>query len=123
MSTLTKIPKRKQTAVYWPLKGDESGQTDYDANGRPQWGTPYEIKCRWEDVSTEIILDDGTQTLARSMIYPDRDLRIGGVLLLSSLTASVNQSSPKKNAGAWEIIRVENLPDFKAKRYLKTVYL
>ena len=122
MSIITRM--RKQTAVYWPLAGDESGQLDYDAFGRPQWGTPVQISCRWEDVSQEIIQPDGTNTMTKSVVYVDvdQDVRVGGVLYLG-LLADVDQDDPKGNDGAWEIIRFDKLPDLKAREYLGKAYL
>ena len=113
---------QKQTAVYWPLKGDESGQQDYDAYGRPQWGTPYEVSCRWQDVSQQIIDARGMNTRTRAKVFVDRDVRFGGVLYLGRL-GEVDQDDPKSNDGAWEIIRFDKMPDFKAKEYLRTAYL
>jgi len=120
MSIITRM--RKQTAVYWPLKGDESGYQDFDAYGRPQWGTPYEIECRWEDVSQEVLAADATRVMTKAVVYVDRDVRAGGVLYLGRLTA-VDQSDPKGNDGAWEIIRFDKLPNLRNTEYLRTAYL
>jgi len=109
---------RKQKAVYWSLTS-----TGFDDYGQPIPSTPIEIKCRWEDVSEEFLDGNGTVQLSRARVYVDRDVEIGGVLMLGELDSGVDESNPKENDNAWEIRRVEKLPTLKATQFLRTCYL
>jgi len=114
MRIITKM--LKQTAVWWSLSGT-------DGYGQPTVGIPIEIKVRWEDVGEEFLDGDGTMQLSRAKVFVDRDVEVGGVLMLGKLDGSVDQANPKANDGAWEIRRVEKLPTLNAKQFLRTVYL
>ncbi len=108
----------KQTAVYWSLASIEYG--DY---GRPKITTPVEIKVRWEDGGEEFLDNSGTKQLSRARVYVDRDVEVGGILMLGELDSGVDESNPKTNDNAWEIRRFEKLPTLSAKQFLRTVYL
>lgn len=114
MSIITRM--RKQTAVYWPV-----GSTN--EYGQPVYGTPVEIEVRWEDKTEEFMDAEGETHMSKALVYVDREVDVGGVLLLGSLSSSVDQDDPKANDGAWEIRRYEALPNFKATEFLRTVYL
>ena len=107
---------RRQVAVYWA----KSGTDDY---GQPIKVTPVEIKCRWEDIVEEFIDPDDNPQMSKSVVYVDRTVDIGGVLMLGTLTSGVDQANPKENDGAWEIKQFNSLPDLKAKEFLLTAYL
>lgn len=106
----------KQTAVYWPKESD-------DEYGAPTWADPMEIKCRWENTDDEFINTQGTTEKAKAKIYADRDLTLGGVLLLGTLDQVTDYASPKDNDGAWEIKSVGRLPNLKGTKFLRTVYI
>jgi len=108
----------KQKAVYWELSSLE-----FDNYGQPIPTSPVEIDCRWEDVGEEFLDDAGTTQLSRAKVYVDRDVEIGGVLMLGELSSSVDEDNPKENENAWEIRRFEKLPTLKATQFLRTVYL
>ena len=108
----------KQTAVYWELSSLE-----FDNYGQPIPSSPVEIDCRWEDVGEEFIDKDGTTQLSRAKVYVDRDVEIGGVLMLGELGSTIDEDNPKENSGAWEIRRFEKLPTLKATEFLRSVYL
>jgi len=108
----------KQTAVYWPLTSVE-----FDGYGQPVPSTPIEIKVRWEDVCEEFLDANGTMQLSKAKVYVDRDVEVGGILMLGELSSGVDESNPKENDDAWEIRRVEKLPTLNAKEFLRTIYL
>jgi len=108
----------KQKAVYWQLSALE-----FDDYGQPIPSTPVEIKCRWEDVGEEFLDGTGTIQLSRAKVYVDRDVEVGGILMLGELDSGVDESNPKENENAWEIRRFEKLPTLKATQFLRTCYL
>jgi len=116
MSIITKM--LKQAAVYWPLIA-----ISYDQYGQPQWDSPVEINCRWEDTTEEFIAKDGTLQKCRSKVFVDRDLQLGGMLMLGELDSSVNEADPKQNDLAYEIKSFAKVPNLRVKEFLRTVYL
>ena len=114
MSIITKM--RKQTCVWW-------SSTGVDAYGRPTWTTPVEIDCRWEDVIQEFVNDDGEERFSRSIVYVDRDMKVGDVLKLGSLDSGIDEDNPKENDDAWEVSRFSKLPNLKNTEVLRTVFL
>ncbi len=121
MGIITKM--RKQTAVYWAPGSEESGGADFDEYGKPLYASPVEIDCRWEDVAEEFIDAKGTLATSRAIVYVDRDVRVGGVLMLGTLETGMDLDDAKQNEGAWEIRRFDKLPNLKATEYLRTAYL
>lgn len=114
---------RRQTAVYWALGSADSGGKDFDRFGQPMYVDPVEIKCRWEDVSEEYIDAKGTKRLTKSKVYVDRDVNVGGTLMLGLLTDVDPAKRPNEHVGADEIRRFDNVPNLRAKEFLKTAYL
>jgi len=109
----------KQVAVYWKLSSLE-----FDNYGQPIPTTPVEIKCRWEDVSEEFLDANGTIQLSNARVYVDRDVEVGGVLMLGELDSGVmDLVDIKENENAWEIKRFEKLPTLRATQFLRTCYL
>lgn len=108
----------KQKAVWWPLAAIEYGNY-----GQPNPSTPVEIDCRWEDVGEAFLDSRGTTQLSRSIVYVDRDVVVGGVLMLGELDSSVDEDNPKENENAWEIRRFEKLPTLRATQFLRKAYL
>jgi len=121
MGIITRM--RKQTAVYWPLASSDSGGDDFDDYGQPIVTIPVEISCRWEDVSEEFIDAKGTRQVSRSKVYVDRDVDVGGILLLGTEDDITDLTNIKENEGAWEIRRFDRLPNLKTTEYLRTAWL
>lgn len=106
----------KQKAVWW-------ASTGFDNYGQPNASTPIEISVRWEDVGEEFLDENGTMQLSRAKVYVDRDVEVGGLLMLGGLDSGVDEATPKNNDDVWEIRRVEKLPTLKATQFLRTVFL
>ena len=122
MSLISRM--RKQTAVYWALLGaDSAGVVDYDDYGQPQYTDPVEIACRWEEVTVEFLDAQGTRQISNASVYVDRDVDLGGVLMLGELTDITDDDIPKENDNAWEIRRYEKMPNLRNTEFLRTVYL
>lgn len=114
MSIITKM--RKQSCVYWALTG-------FDNYGQPTWDSPVEIDCRWEDVHEEFIDANEQRQISKAIIYVDRDICVGSILMLGALDSGVDEISPKQNDNAYEIQRFEKLPTLKATEFLRTAIL
>lgn len=115
MSIISRM--RKQTAVYWiPLD-------KLDSYGAPVLGSPVEISCRWQDSVQLFIAADGTEQTSNAKVFVDRDVVIGGVLMLGTLEDITDPIHPKENEGAYEIKQFMDMPNLKATEFLKTVIL
>lgn len=114
---------RKQTAVYWALASADSGGRSHDDFGQPVVTGPVEIKCRWEAKTEEFIAANGTKQSSRAQVYVDRDVDVGGVLMLGELTDVVPGEDAKENEDAWEIKRFDKIPNLRATEFLKIAYL
>lgn len=121
MSVITRM--RRQMAVYWALASSESLGEDFDDHGQPQWTDPVEIECRWDDVIEEFVDAQGTKRVSRSVVYVDRDVRVGEVLMLGSLSDVTEPANVLENDGAWQVLRFDKMPNLKATEFLRTAYL
>ena len=113
----------KQKAVYWPPGSEETGGRDFDDYGQPLYADAVEIDCRWDDVTEEIILADGTRDLSQAIIIVDREVNVRGVLWLGELVDVEDEDVPKNNEGAFEIKRVYKNPDIDNVETLIRAYL
>lgn len=112
----------KQKAVYWPLLSNDSGGVRFDAFGQPQYASPIEIECRWEDGNEEYLDDKGQRFISRAVVYVDRDLEVGGLLMLGEMYSGM-ESNPKANQDVWEVKRFNKLPTLRAKHFLRSAIL
>lgn len=120
MSIITTM--RKQTAVYWAPGSSETGGQDFDGLGARLYADPVEISCRWEDDAKQYVRADGEIGITKSIVYVDRDVIVGGVLALGSLS-TMNTTNPLLNVGAGTINAFSKLPNIRATEFLRTAYL
>lgn len=106
----------RQTAVYWGVKR-------FDANGRPMYNQPIQIKCRWEDTNEQFVDAQGHDQVTKSIVMVDRKLVVQGVLWLGKLQDLQSESEPFKNVGAFDIKKFDNIPDRRAKKFFREAYL
>jgi hypothetical protein len=107
---------RLQTCIYWAFD-------IHDVHGQPTYKNPVEAECRWEDVVVEYVDTMGNRNLSQSVVYVDRDMELGGVLLLGELSSSVDEDNPLENEGAHEIRQFAKLPNLRNTETLRMVYL
>ena len=122
MSIVSKM--LKQVAVYWPLTGTGN-------DGQPEWGSPVQLRVRWEDHTTEQATQQGEVQDGATSVYVcaldgtvsfgGGDVVIGGFLMLGELSSTLNPN-PRAN-GARKITAVEKTPDFKARHWVRHVTL
>ena len=62
--------------------------------------------------------------ISKAKVYVASDVDVGGVLWQGRLAdVPTSTTAPKKNAGAFEIIRFDKLPTLNCRKYLRTAYL
>jgi hypothetical protein len=107
MRILTKMLRQK--AVYWePQIADQFNEK--------RWELPVEIKCRWEDGGEEQLDYDGETFTPMHTVYSDRDLKVGGLLLLAYLVDMEGTEPPEE---AVRIRKVMKTPTLKANKFLR----
>ena len=117
MSIISKMTKQGQRCIFWAITG-------FDQYGQPTYDEPVDIDCRWEDEIQEYIDKDGNQKLSKSVVYVDRNMEVGGVLLLGSLDDSgIDEENPLINEGASEIMQFCKLPNLRNTETLRTAIL
>lgn len=99
-----------QTAVYWGPGSEETGGFDYDDYGKPQYTDPVEVDCRWDNITEEMIMGDGTRDFSVAQVIVATSVSVRGVLFLGELTDLTDADNPKNNEGAYEIRRVSITP-------------
>lgn len=117
MSVITKV--LKQTAVYWPPDG-------LDAFGRILFGTPVQVKCRWDGVLDKQVyngtgapqLVDGSTFVPTASIMVDRDMATDGMLCLGTLE-EFGDSNPKELDGAVVIRQFQKIPNLRATEFVR----
>lgn len=120
---------RKQAAIYWP-------PATVDDYGAPTQGALVELvldgadnyRVRWEDKNEEFLDAAGTTRRSAALVYvpalPDGgEVEVGGFLWLGVRADLLDETDPTANEGAWEVRRVDHLPNLKATETLRTAYL
>ena len=114
MSLISRM--KKQVCVHWARTGTNS-------YGRPIWGDPEELVCRWSDITQKFMDLKGEERISNAIVYVS-GVSVGDVLLLGTLTDSgLNTTEPFKNGGAWKVERVDAIPNLRATETLYKVYL
>lgn len=109
---------RKQTAVYW-------GSPKPDGFGGVVFDPPREISVRWEQSASKFTDPSGQEQVSKAKVYVGEDLALGGFLMLGELSQLAPGTKPSQVTGAMSgfIRQVSSVPDLKARRYLRSVYL
>ena len=121
MGVITKV--LKQTCVWWDVTTSTSGGIGRDANGQPILTSPVEISCRWTDKTQEYIDSTGAKQMSHTGVMVDRDVTIGGVLMLGELTDIINAVNVKENDNAWEIKSFKKVSNFRNTEYFRKALL
>jgi hypothetical protein len=113
---------RRQKAVYWEPATRSDGAMMLDNYGDPIYLAPVEIDCRWDDAAQEFSTPEGETTVSNSIVYPDRELKIKGLLLETVLDAVERPLNPVAE-GAREIRQTGKTPNLRATETLYTAWL
>jgi len=101
MSLVTRA--QRQTLVYWaPGKANSDGEPTYLA--------PVELSCRWDNRVQEIQTDVGTTVVSRVELITQDLLTVGGCVLYGTLNSVPYLANPKRNSGAYEVLKVSSTP-------------
>lgn len=114
MGIITKI--RKQDAVYFPRAG-------VDAHGKPAWGIPVEISCRWEQRTEEVVDVDGVRNTSQAHVYTSQNLVVGGYLVQGTLSTLPNPTDPTKNVNGGRVLLSTTTPNLRATEFLYESYI
>jgi hypothetical protein len=111
---------RKQTALWW-------AQDVTNEYGQHTYLFPESIRCRWDDMQKEIILKNGTKYLTKSIVYPDRVLKIGDYLFRDTMDLDTGTPTdfldPRRFDGAFEVVGFDQIPNLKNTETLYIAYL
>jgi len=120
---------RKQNAVYWPPAVP-------DDFGRPGYGSLVELtladdvnsRVRWEDKAEQFLDAQGTTQISNAVVFvpvllDGSEVVVGGFLWLGDRADLTDEADPRNNEGAFEVRRVDKLPNLKATEFLRTAYL
>jgi len=109
---------RKQKAWYWAPSDNA-----LDAFGQPVPKTsPILISCRWQDDQVAYVGTDGTTKISRSIIFPDRVLRLGGYAMLVG-TLVRPKLTPEELPDAFELKAIRAIPTLSAKQTLHKAFM
>ena len=107
---------RKQDATYWKRTGTSSG-------GRPTYGSPINVKVRWEDKAEIFIGANNEQVTSKSIVLVDRDMFITDLLRLGTTATLPPGLEPEKVPGAYEIQAWQKTPNSRATKWLRRAVL
>lgn len=104
----------QQTATYWaPGVNDGFG-------GMTSYAAPILIQCRWQDEEDLFINDQGEEETSNTVVYPDRELAVKGVLALGSFLTFLD---PKIIETSVEIRQIGASPSLKGEVQLNKCWL
>ena len=108
----------RQTAVYW------SSPTN-DGHGGRTFDEPTETMVRWEERQEMFVDALGREVRSSAVVYAGRDLDLGGYLYLGTLNdlASDEEADPMIVNSAREIRSMSKIPDIRARRFFRKVWL
>lgn len=114
----------RQRAVYWPVVGR-------DGQGKPTWGDPIIIKCRWDDMTQNYLNGKGELKVSNAEVMVDQPIEEDSVLFLVpkedqkdfALSTLSYLHEPLRNKGAYLVSKSENTPNIRATEFFRTVTL
>lgn len=105
----------KSVATYW---APGSTSDDYGESG---WADPILVNCRWVIQNEEVVDKNGEQIVSHSHVYVDRDLIIGGMIVLGDFTAP---AEPNPNSTEAQEVQAFNVtPDLRSMNQLRKAFL
>jgi len=121
---------RKQNAVYWPpgTKDDFGKQSHGDLVELVRYNGVGNFRVRWED-NIEVFIDaSGSTQRSNALVYVPilcngDELQVGGFLWLGDKVDLTDEVDPRNNVDAYELRRLDKLPNFKSTAFLRTAYL
>ena len=106
-----------QTAILWinPTPDGYGGVTFNDG---------IDIKVRWEDKNELFVDQQGKTSTSRAQVFVDRDIAIGSYLMLGSVNdLASGTDEPFLNQTAYEVRSFDKVPDIRATKFTRSVWL
>lgn len=102
------------TATWW-------AQVGKDQYGKPTFGTPTKVICRWEDRTDTIIDKKGQERVIKSRVFLEGNTPVTeeGYLFLGDS----NAASPLGLAKAYEVQGIKRTPDLRNLKQLVVAFL
>jgi len=107
----------RQDAVYWPP------ESTYDKYGNPDPNEPVQIACRWEENNVEFVAPNGTTQMSKAQVYVDREVLMGGILMLGTMDDVEDYTHPIENDKAEEILQFKQMPNLRKTGFLRLAFL
>jgi hypothetical protein len=105
----------KQVMTYWaPSSGT-------DINGKPTSSAAVQVACRWEDRTEQLKSKSGEDVISKTRVFVDGavDIDSDGYVALGVVVGA----DPSILDNAYEIQAIGSMPDLRAVKQLKVLYL
>jgi hypothetical protein len=115
----------KATAVYWSPTKNAAGGTVTDPYNQITFNAPVEIKVFWIDTTEEFTTPNGEQRRAKSVVFADRDVEVGGMMirgLIADLPTGM-ANTPRKIQGIGTVQRFDKIPTLDYDQFVRKAYL
>lgn len=112
----TDAPERNQWAVYW-------APGPVDNFGNKTWLAPDQVACRWSEEVVEFSDVMGNKQVSKAVVYPDRDLTVGGFLWQGRLADVTDFVDPTLNGGSSVIQSWRKIPTSDADEFLRKAFV
>ena len=105
----------KQTMTYW------APSSTTDINGKPTSSASVQIACRWEDRTEQLKGKNGEDIISKTRVFVDGAVNIDsdGYVALGVVVGT----DPSVLDNAFEIQAIGKMPDLRAVKQLKVLYL
>lgn len=99
----------KQKAVLWAYY-------DTDGNGEPRVSDPVEIDCRWEDITSQMLSENGEPVQIEAEVFVDQAIAVRSVIWKGSL-----EDLPSTPTALKEVYAYVEVPDIKGRKFDRLV--
>jgi len=101
------------------------GDPTFDGFNKPTWDSNYpeELLGRWESRTEKFIGPQGKEELSQAIVYAASAISINGFLFLGTLNDLDSAQDPTTQAGAYQVRRVEGIPNLGNTKTLYKVFL
>jgi len=106
----------KQDAVYWEPK------TRTNIYGEKTFEPPVEVPVRWSDEKEEFIDENGERQISKAKVMVDREMMLGGFLMLGDKHDIEDESDPVASGG-FRIRGFKRIPTIDARETVRIALL
>jgi hypothetical protein len=102
--------------VYW-------SRTGTDSTGRPVYADPIQLKCRWDDVTSQQTNAAGDLYQSRASVIVPQDMKLSDRLKKGLLASLLPGTRPEQQPGSYEIQSWESSDSPDGEDFIKVAYL